>query len=70
MSIIEIIDWVLNYRINLYAVQAVGVFFLIVVVGEFLGKVTDDLTGMQETLVYLMAGFLYFVVCYLIGWLD
>ena len=74
MSIREIIDWVLNYRITWYAVQqltiAVGVFFLFVVVSEFLEKVTEDLTGMQKTSVYLMAGFLLFVVPYLMGWLD
>jgi len=74
MSIKEIIDWVLNYRITWYAVQqltiAVGVFFLLTVVGEFLEKVTEDLTGMQKFSVYLMAGFLLFGVSYLMGWLD
>ena len=74
MSIREIIDWVLNIRITWYAVQqitiALGFWFLLVVVGEFLEKVTEDLTGIQKTMVTLVAGFLLFGVPYLMGWLD
>jgi len=77
--LIDSIDWVLNIRITWYAVQqitiALGFWFLLVVVGEFLEKVTEDLTGIQKTMVTLVAGFLLFLlfgVPYLIwvGWIK
>jgi hypothetical protein len=74
MSIREIIDWVLNYRITWYAVQqltiAVGVFFLLVVVSEFMDKVTEDLTEPQKISVWLMLGFFLVLVPFWMGWLD
>jgi hypothetical protein len=74
MSIREIIDWVLNYRITWYAVQqltiAVGVFFLLVVFKEFLDKVTEDLTDSKKTMVGLALGFFLVLVPFWLGWLD
>jgi len=62
MTIREIIDWVLEVRITWHSLKVIaiciGCIYLLVVLVAVLGVITEKLTQLQKTMVFVAGGLL------------